>query len=129
MSVLELFLLEIFRNSFYCHLLFNYQCSFVVSRQLPKNIKCFFTCQQKFSSFLKSGERGIWTLAPVARPTPLAGAPLRPLEYFSELLFTYDIFTTYFCSAKVIILNVFLLVNQFFIFFTSCFYPPCNLHI
>ena len=30
-----------------------------------------------------SGERGIWTLAPVARPTPLAGAPLQPLEYFS----------------------------------------------
>ena len=30
-----------------------------------------------------SGERGIWTLAPVTRPTPLAGAPLRPLEYFS----------------------------------------------
>ena len=27
MSVLELFLLEIFRNSFYCHLLFNYQGS------------------------------------------------------------------------------------------------------
>ena len=31
----------------------------------------------------KNGERGIWTLAPVTRPTPLAGAPLRPLEYFS----------------------------------------------
>ena len=37
----------------------------------------------------ESGERGIWTLAPVARPTPLAGAPLRPLEYFSELCFPY----------------------------------------
>ena len=34
----------------------------------------------------KSGERGIWTLAPVARPTPLAGAPLRPLEYFSAVI-------------------------------------------
>ena len=32
---------------------------------------------------IMNGERGIWTLAPVARPTPLAGAPLRPLEYFS----------------------------------------------
>ena len=31
----------------------------------------------------KSGEGGIWTLAPVSRPIPLAGAPLRPLEYFS----------------------------------------------
>lgn len=27
------------------------------------------------------GDRGIRTLAPVARPTPLAGAPLQPLEY------------------------------------------------
>ena len=36
--------------------------------------------------FKQNGERGIRTLAPVARPTPLAGAPLRPLEYFSELL-------------------------------------------
>ena len=33
--------------------------------------------------FKLNGERGIWTLAPVARPTPLAGAPLQPLEYFS----------------------------------------------
>ena len=36
--------------------------------------------------FKQNGERGIRTLAPVARPTPLAGAPLRPLEYFSELI-------------------------------------------
>ena len=35
-------------------------------------------------SDLRSGERGIWTLAPVSRPTPLAGAPLQPLEYFSS---------------------------------------------
>ena len=34
--------------------------------------------------FKQNGERGIRTLAPVARPTPLAGAPLRPLEYFSS---------------------------------------------
>ena len=30
-----------------------------------------------------NGEGGIWTLAPRERPTPLAGAPLQPLEYFS----------------------------------------------
>ena len=29
------------------------------------------------------GEGGIWTLAPRERSTPLAGAPLQPLEYFS----------------------------------------------
>ena len=43
-----------------------------------------------FLNFFKSsknsnGEGGIWTLAPVTRPIPLAGAPLRPLEYFSWL--------------------------------------------
>ena len=39
-----------------------------------------------FSKFKTSnGEGGIWTLAPVTRPIPLAGAPLRPLEYFSRL--------------------------------------------
>ena len=39
-----------------------------------------------FSKFKTSnGEGGIWTLAPVTRPIPLAGAPLRPLEYFSWL--------------------------------------------
>ena len=45
------------------------------------------SCQQLFEVIYKNGERGIWTLAPVARPTPLAGAPLRPLEYFSLIAF------------------------------------------
>ena len=27
----------------------------------------------------------IWTLAPVSRPIPLAGAPLQPLEYYSSV--------------------------------------------
>ena len=40
-------------------------------------------------SRISNGERGIWTLAPVARPTPLAGAPLQPLEYFSSRRFLY----------------------------------------
>ena len=35
--------------------------------------------------FINGGEGGIWTLAPVSRPIPLAGAPLQPLEYFSML--------------------------------------------
>ena len=33
------------------------------------------------------GDGEIRTLAPVSRPTPLAGAPLRPLEYFSKGIF------------------------------------------
>ena len=35
-----------------------------------------------------NGESGIWTRAPVSRPTPLAGAPLQPLEYFSKYVWT-----------------------------------------
>ena len=43
----------------------------------------------------RNGERGIWTLAPVARPTPLAGAPLRPLEYFSvKIVYGFYSWTT-----------------------------------
>ena len=37
-----------------------------------------------------NGERGIWTLAPRERPTPLAGAPLQPLEYFSIFFYKID---------------------------------------
>ena len=59
-----------------------------------------------------SGERGIWTLAPVARPTPLAGAPLRPLEYFSELVLHYD-FHTALHSARPIINGTHFIVNGF----------------
>ena len=40
---------------------------------------------QKGYRILFGGERGNCTLAAVAHPTPLAGAPLRPLEYFSVL--------------------------------------------
>ena len=61
----------------------------------------FILCQQLFFFFLYSlscvlkspdfeqqnnGEGGLWTLAPRKRPTPLAGAPLQPLEYFSICL-------------------------------------------
>ena len=44
-------------------------------------------CQGFFITILvKTGEGGIWTLAPRKRPIPLAGAPLQPLEYFSKCL-------------------------------------------
>ena len=59
--------------------------------------------------FKQNGERGIRTLAPVARPTPLAGAPLRPLEYFSELIFSIWLLllTCLSSDALTIILNRF----------------------
>ena len=42
-------------------------------------------------SYVLNGESGIWTRAPRERSTPLAGAPLQPLEYFSmpESLYQY----------------------------------------
>ena len=42
-------------------------------------------CLNRLTKGPYGGEGGIWTLAPVARPTPLAGAPLQPLEYFPIL--------------------------------------------
>ena len=77
-------------------------------RQRWQYITCPTFCQELFSNFFiffkiwnfekSNGERGIWTLAPVARPTPLAGAPLQPLEYFSSSensLPRYWFFTTH----------------------------------
>ena len=54
MSVLELFLLEIFRNSFYCHLLFNYQCSLLSRDSLIRLSQPNPSCQQLFLFFLNS---------------------------------------------------------------------------
>ena len=40
---------------------------------------------QRIIELFLGGVGGIWTLAPLfRRPTPLAGAPLRPLEYYSR---------------------------------------------
>ena len=66
--------------------------------------------------FKQNGERGIRTLAPVARPTPLAGAPLRPLEYFST---SESASVKYMCvceihSARIIIHRNAVFVNVLF---------------
>ena len=66
--------------------LFSYQGCLLFSpqRQLLYLTKVICFCQELFWTFFKiqNAEGGIWTLAPVTRPIPLAGAPLRPLEYF-----------------------------------------------
>ena len=60
------------------------QFNAVLKTTFVKYHKCY-CLSSSFHKFLrKSGEGGIWTLAPVSRPIPLAGAPLRPLEYFSK---------------------------------------------
>ena len=79
-----------FESLFFIVILYDFQL-FPSFRQLIKIITIFSNCQHLFLFFLKlfsvskNGEGGIWTLAPVTRPIPLAGAPLRPLEYFSRL--------------------------------------------
>ena len=69
--------------------------------------------------FKQNGERGIRTLAPVARPTPLAGAPLQPLEYFSmnrtsSLPICY---WRHFVTQKLLYISSMLLSIAFFIIF------------
>ena len=80
-----------------------------------------------------SGERGIWTLAPVTRPIPLAGAPLRPLEYFSKVHYLpYDVVRCV-CDALMILPNNSLFVNYnisfFWIIYTITFYPSIRYFI
>ena len=64
----------------------------------------------------KYGEGGIWTLAPRERSTPLAGAPLQPLEYFSKFK-CIQFWTAFISDAFEIILYEFTFVNAFFNFF------------
>ena len=101
--------------------------SFTIS-QLVSLVNNFF---QLFSNFFFqvfrskfSGERGIWTLAPVSRPTPLAGAPLRPLEYFSPTAVYYDFFAFWRSRQTQVLLykTIFNLSTTFFTYFFSFFY-------
>ena len=81
------------RPAIRCHLYFPLNSHVTKSQSLYSITFCFRSVKNDFQKNnnsisedhwkLESGERGIWTLAPVTRPTPLAGAPLQPLEYFS----------------------------------------------
>ena len=106
----------------------------------PYPVKNFF---QVFSTFLfivkswkKNGERGIWTLAPVTRPTPLAGAPLQPLEYFSSpenslpRYWLFTALTTVFHRCIDYYIKKNLSCQQFFlIFFFKVFLPYIKMPI
>ena len=115
---------------------FNFFLKFFISccrfpRQLYQITTSSSACQQLFYFFFgflhfckspkkKSGERGIWTLARREPSTPLAGAPLQPLEYFSNAwIISYSISST--TWAKLIILNNLPVVNHFFSFFSIIF--------
>ena len=90
--------------------------NFYILSQLSAFVNRFFHKKNNF--FRKpSGEGGIRTLAPVTRPIPLAGAPLRPLEYFSKVHnCQYDV-VRYVCDAFNILLNFYLFVNPYFLYF------------
>ena len=79
--------------------------------------KCFFKNEAHKKNIFRmvNGEGGIWTLAPRKRSTPLAGAPLQPLEYFSWISNSSDILLTSLWRL-FIISNSQLNVNCFFIF-------------
>ena len=92
--------------------------NFYILSQLSAFVNRFFHKKNNF--FRKpSGEGGIRTLAPVTRPIPLAGAPLRPLEYFSWLRIhnlLCNLKRISFRNAWLIIHNILYIVNTFFIF-------------
>ena len=71
----------------------------------------------KLSGINHNGERGIWTLAPRERPTPLAGAPLQPLEYFSIQRFSAEQYLVYqfynYLSITFFIFFIFYLPSSF----------------
>ena len=108
------------------HLSMNQKKSFSLKAAKRLDLKMLF-CHRFVNNFFKkirttyiankSGERGIRTLAPVTRPIPLAGAPLRPLEYFSKVHnCQYDV-VRYVCDAFNILLNFYLFVNPYFLYF------------
>ena len=75
-------------------------------------------------SRISNGERGIWTLAPVARPTPLAGAPLQPLEYFSSRRFLYrqqDLVYQFVAIMSTIFLNFIAFFYKFILYSISIY--------
>ena len=58
------------------------------------------------------------TLAPVARPTPLAGAPLQPLEYFSR-----------FCYKSYNVLNTNIRIPKKYLFVNIIYQLICNIFL
>ena len=74
-------------------------CVTYFTRQLIHNIMYRSVCQQLFQKKIeqlissnKAEKEGFEPSRRLTRPIPLAGAPLRPLEYFSKvLIWQYDI--------------------------------------
>ena len=101
-SSLKIKLFKNFQGCFTVQLSRFLSCFSVVSlpEQLWYHITAFSVCQQLFSTFLfsffisdyiKRRKRDLNPRAALTRPTPLAGAPLQPLEYFSWIINLYEV--------------------------------------
>ena len=77
----------------------------------------FLWYSERIKRFLPNGEGGIWTLAPRKRPTPLAGAPLQPLEYFSKFIY----FWTYRLTAHLLLYSRGICLSIIFLLFLKLF--------
>ena len=116
-----------FQGFTYCSV-FKVLCCFATARLLYHSVFCLSTTFFNFFEFVfsmkLSGERGIWTLAPVSRPTPLAGAPLRPLEYFSPTAVCYDFFFAFcrFRQTQVLLYKTPFILSTTFLFIFSTFF-------
>ena len=99
-------------------------CVTYFTRQLIYNIMYRSVCQQLFQKKIeqlissnKAEKEGFEPSRRLTRPIPLAGAPLRPLEYFSKVHnCQYDV-VRYVCDAFNILLNFYLFVNPYFLYF------------
>ena len=126
--------LKVFKIIFWIVLTFrSFPTTFAILPPLSQFVNTFL---KLFFEKILSGDGGIWTLAPVTRPTPLAGAPLQPLEYISlpeNSLPRYSIFhlqTSYFhACAEISLSKKPFIVNAFFAFFENNFlYCVCSRH-
>ena len=134
-SSLKIKLFKNFQGCFTVQLSRFLSCFSVVSlpEQLWYHITAFSVCQQLFSTFLfsffisdyiKRRKRDLNPRAALTRPTPLAGAPLQPLEYFSWIINLYEVDASQRMSYYTH--NTFscqLLFSFFCIFFFSLVFP------
>ena len=84
-------------------------------------------CQHFFVTICYSGERGIWTLARRKPSIPLAGAPLQPLEYFSNAWINH-LFNCLLCMSKIdyILFYLHLSMPFFKFYFFLYFFKSCT---
>ena len=83
-----------------------------------------------FDSFAVSGERGIWTLARRKPSTPLAGAPLQPLEYFCTMpeFLSYPVVYTCFRKCNIDYIRAFFICQRLIFVIFALFFGMKNVY-